>query len=108
MTYQNSVSFRRDLHELAELSNQEKKTSEYIAGKLREMGFNVKDHVGGYGVTVDIDSGLPGPTTMIRADMDALPYPDETIRKKRSLSMPAGMMLIAEFFSEPLRNSEIL
>ena len=93
MTYQNSVFFRRDLHELAELSNQEKKTSEYIAGKLREMGFNVKDHVGGYGVTVDIDSGLPGPTTMIRADMDALPY--------------AGMMLIAEFFSEPLRNSEI-
>ncbi len=31
----------------------------------------LKDHVGGYGVTVDIDSGLPGPTTMIRADMDA-------------------------------------
>ncbi len=82
MTYQNSVFFRRDLHELAELSNQEKKTSEYIAGKLREMGFNVKDHVGGYGVTVDIDSGLPGPTTMIRADMDALPYPDENDPEK--------------------------
>lgn len=82
MTYEKSVTFRRDLHELAELSGQEKQTSEYIAAKLREMGFEVCDHVGGYGLTVDIDSGVPGLMTMIRADMDALPYPDQNDPEK--------------------------
>ncbi len=78
MTYKNSILFRRELHDLAELSNQEKNTSAYIASKLIEMGFEVKENVGGYGLVVDIASDIPGPVTMIRADMDALPYPDET------------------------------
>lgn len=62
---------------MAELSKHEEKTSQYIATKLREMGFTVKEHVGGFGLVVDIDSGVPGPTLMLRADMDALPYVSE-------------------------------
>lgn len=77
MNLQNATSLRRDLHELAELSGKEQKTSEYIKKKLEEAGFKVKDHVGGYGLVVDIDSGVPGSTIMLRADMDALPYADE-------------------------------
>ena len=32
--------------------------------------------VGGHGLVVDIDSGVAGPTVMLRADIDALPYAD--------------------------------
>ena len=82
MTFQDSITFRRDLHELAELSGQEEKTSAYIKNKLEEAGFKVKDRVGGYGLVVDIDSGVAGPTIMLRADMDALPYADENDPEK--------------------------
>ena len=77
MIFQKSIQYRRDLHNLAELSGQEIKTSDYIRNKLEEQGFTVKANVGGHGLIVDIDSGEPGKTVMVRADIDALPYPDE-------------------------------
>ena len=38
-----------------------------------DLGFTVRTGVGGTGVLADLDSGRPGPTLMLRADMDALP-----------------------------------
>ncbi|MCH4179572.1 MAG: amidohydrolase [Megasphaera sp.] len=62
----------RDLHQHPELSRQEKRTSGVIADHLRQLGFDVTEHVGGYGVVGLMKNG-EGATVMLRADMDALP-----------------------------------
>ncbi|MCJ9427460.1 amidohydrolase [Kordiimonas marina] len=65
------------LHETPELSLHEKNTSARIAKELREVGFDVTDHFGGYGVVGVMKNG-DGPTILIRTDMDALPVTEET------------------------------
>jgi hippurate hydrolase len=62
----------RDLHRNPELSMQESRTAGVAAAALREAGFTVTEHLGGTGVVGLLANG-PGPTVMLRADMDALP-----------------------------------
>ena len=50
-----------------------KKTSKYVVNKLKELGLNPQTGIGGTGVVAYIDGTEPGPTVMVRADMDALP-----------------------------------
>lgn len=68
-----------DLHQIPELALQEFKTSAYVAAKLKEMGYyDVQTNFAGTtGVVAYARSGNPGPTMMIRADMDALPFKNE-------------------------------
>ncbi len=66
-----------DLHAHPELSGQEKRTSGIVAGALRESGYEVIEHVGGYGVVGILRNG-EGPTVWLRADMDALPVKEAT------------------------------
>jgi len=70
-------SFYRDLHANPELSRMEEKTSAKLAGELRAAGCEVTERFGGYGVVGLIKNG-PGPTVLVRADMDALPIAEET------------------------------
>ncbi|MDO6679615.1 M20 family metallopeptidase [Shewanella sp. 4_MG-2023] len=65
------------LHQHPELSYQEKNTSARMAKELRQLGFEVTDNYGGYGV-VGIFKNGDGPTVMIRADIDALPIIEQT------------------------------
>lgn len=61
----------RDLHDLAEPSWQEEKTSCYLRECLQQAGFTVLTFTGHYGLVAEI----PGETTdvvALRADMDAL------------------------------------
>ena len=68
------IETRRYLHQHPELSNREEKTSQYIAEKLRALGFDeVKTQVGKYGVVGLLKGKQPGPVVAVRADMDALP-----------------------------------
>src|SRR5688572_25736537 len=67
----------RDLHAHPELSFQEKNTSAKIAGRLKALGYAVTEQVGGYGVVGVLQNG-PGPTVLIRTDLDALPIAEET------------------------------
>ena len=67
------VETRRDLHRHPELSHQETRTARVAAARCRELGFAVRESVGGTGVLADLQGGGPGPTVMYRADMDALP-----------------------------------
>lgn len=61
------------LHEIPELGFQEFKTSAYISQQLKAAGFAVQDNVNATtGIVAVLDSGLPGPTLALRADMDAL------------------------------------
>lgn len=65
------------LHQNPELSLQEKNTSARMAEELQKAGFEVTEHVGGYGVVGILKNG-EGPTVLVRTDMDALPVTEET------------------------------
>lgn len=65
------------LHSHPEISLQEKNTSARIAQELRQIGFEVTEDVGGYGVVALLRNG-EGPTLMVRTDMDALPVREQT------------------------------
>lgn len=72
------VEWRRNFHQHPELSFHEEKTSQFVADFLHSLGLEVRTHIGGgYGVTGLLRGGEPGPTIALRADMDALPIPDE-------------------------------
>ncbi|WP_219838937.1 M20 family metallopeptidase [Paenibacillus sp. R14(2021)] len=75
--YPDMVNWRRYLHQHPELSFHEKETSTWIAERLREMGCEVREGVGGYGLIVTIRGALPGPVIALRTDIDALPIQDE-------------------------------
>ncbi|MFY9552241.1 MAG: amidohydrolase [Thermoanaerobaculia bacterium] len=66
-----------DLHQTPELSLHEEKTSAKLAGRLRVLGYDVTERVGGYGVVAVMKNGK-GPTVLVRADMDALPVEEKT------------------------------
>jgi amidohydrolase len=71
------VKWRHHLHQNPELSNREYKTAEYIANHLRGLGLPVQTGVAGTGVVAVLDSGRPGPVVALRADIDALPVPEQ-------------------------------
>jgi amidohydrolase len=72
------------LHQNPELSLLEEKTSTRIASELRDAGFEVTEHVGGYGVVGVLRNG-PGPVVLVRTDLDALPVKEQTGLKYGSL-----------------------
>lgn len=66
-----------DLHRNPELSLLEERTAAKLAAHLRSIGFEVTEKVGGTGVVGVLRNG-PGPTLLIRTDMDALPIEERT------------------------------
>jgi amidohydrolase len=72
------ISARRDLHRIPETGYTEAKTSAYVAERLSALGLEVRTGIAQYGVVGLLATGRPGPTLMIRADMDALPIAEET------------------------------
>lgn len=77
--YDDTVQWRRHLHQYPEPSFEEKETAKYIEDRLRE--FEIKDirtNVGnGYGLVARINGSKPGPTIAFRADIDALRLQEE-------------------------------
>jgi amidohydrolase len=78
------VDIYKGLHAHPELSHSEEHTSALLASELRKAGYTVTDHIGkypdgsqAYGV-VGILKNAPGPTLLLRADMDELPIIEET------------------------------
>ncbi|MFS0897841.1 amidohydrolase [Mycolicibacterium litorale] len=67
----------RDLHEHPELSHREFATARKVADRLGDLGYRVRDGIGGTGVVGVLANGS-GPTVLLRADMDALPVAEET------------------------------
>src|SRR5919206_4261275 len=67
----------RDVHAHPELSLQERRTAGVAAARLRDVGWDVTEGVGGTGVVGLLRNG-EGPTVMLRADMDALPVREQT------------------------------
>ncbi|KMY52321.1 amidohydrolase [Peribacillus loiseleuriae] len=84
--YDHTVSWRRYLHQHPELSFQEIHTAEFIAGKLRSFGLDVRTQVGGNGVIGVLQGEKAGKTIALRADFDALPIIDEKEVAYKSLN----------------------
>ncbi len=72
------VAWRRDLHRHPELAFQEHRTAGIVAGALGQLGLEVQTGVGQTGVVGILEGSLPGPTVLLRFDMDALPIHEET------------------------------
>lgn len=80
------------LHQNPEVSFQEVETAKYVAGEWRDAGFVVTENVGGTGVVAILKNG-PGPTVMLRTDLDALPVTEATglpFSSKRTVQLDNG------------------
>ena len=71
------MTIYRDLHANPELAFQEKRSAGIMAAEARKAGFAVTEGVARTGVVAVLRNG-PGPTVLIRADMDGLPVTEET------------------------------
>jgi len=72
------IDWRRDFHSHPELGNREVRTSGIVAKHLQSLGLEVRTGIAHTGVVAVLRGALPGPTIMLRADMDALPITERT------------------------------
>ena len=72
------VRVRRDLHRHPELGFQETRTAGIVATTLNELGLEARAGVGQTGVVGLLEGDRPGPTVLLRFDMDALPIQEES------------------------------
>lgn len=72
--FEETIKWRRYLHENPELSFEEQETAKYIEQKLQGFGVDhIRTNVGnGYGIVGRIKGANDGPTVALRADFDAL------------------------------------
>ena len=100
------LSTYKSLHTAPELSHREEKTSAFVAGELRKLGFTVTERIGkyqnsqwlGYGVVGVLQNGA-GPTVLVRTELDALPVEEKTgvpysshVRTKNDAGVEVGVM----------------
>ncbi len=67
----------RDLHAHPELAFEEHRTAGVVVERMRALGLDVTEGVGGTGVVAVLENG-GGATVWLRADMDGLPVQEET------------------------------
>jgi metal-dependent amidase/aminoacylase/carboxypeptidase family protein len=75
--YPDAHALYLDLHQNPELSAHETQTAAKVADRLRGLGYEVTEHVGGTGVVAVLKNGV-GPTVMLRTELDALPVEEKT------------------------------
>jgi amidohydrolase len=71
------VAWRRDLHMHPELGFEEQRTAGLVAEHLARLGYRVYTGVAQTGVVGLLQGARPGPTVMLRFDMDALPIQEQ-------------------------------
>ncbi|TPW12652.1 MAG: hippurate hydrolase [Acidimicrobiaceae bacterium] len=72
------VSLRRTLHEWPEIGNHLPITREAVLGALDGLPLELTLHESTSGIAAMLTGGKPGPTMLLRGDMDALPMPEDT------------------------------
>lgn len=79
------TAFRHDLHRHPELSGAEAGTAARVLAHLAPTEPDkVVTDLGGHGLAIVYDFGTPGPTVMIRAELDALPIAELSAAPHRS------------------------
>ncbi len=76
-------------HQNPELSNFEFETARRLSAEISALGYEVTEGVGGTGIVAVMQNG-PGPTLMIRADMDGLPLKEDSGLSYASTAIQAG------------------
>ncbi|MGE5073892.1 MAG: M20 metallopeptidase family protein [Anaerolineae bacterium] len=71
-------SMRRDFHMHPEMGFREVRTGGIVAKELEALGLEVTKGVGKTGVVGLLEGAKPGPTLLVRFDMDALPIVEDT------------------------------
>jgi hippurate hydrolase len=66
-----------DLHQHPELGFHEQRTAAELAARVKALGYEVTTGVGGTGIVAILKNG-PGPTVMLRTELDALPIEEKT------------------------------
>lgn len=93
MSLDELAAYRRHFHAHPELSLQEFETAAFIERELRAAGYDaLRTGVGETGILATLRGERPGPVTLLRADMDALPVTelnDVEYRSKRDGVMHA-------------------
>jgi len=79
-------TLRRDFHMHPELGFREIRTGGIVAKELDALGIEVTKGIGKTGVVGMLEGGKPGPTLLLRFDMDALPINEETGAEYASLT----------------------
>ena len=72
-----TVQIRRDFHQHPEIAFEEVRTAGIVAERMKALGLETKTGIGQTGVVSILDTGKPGKTVLLRADMDALPVAEE-------------------------------
>lgn len=80
------------LHQNPEVSFQEEQTAAQIANLWEADGYRVTRGIGGHGIVGLLENG-PGPTLMLRTDLDALPVTEQTqlpYASTKKVELPSG------------------
>lgn len=86
-SHQETIGWRRHLHQHPELSTEEHQTAAFVAGHLTAMGIPFKTGIAGTGIVAHITGRTISNTVIaLRADMDALPITEETDVPYQSLN----------------------
>jgi len=75
--YAHIEALYKDIHSHPELGFQETRTAAKLAAEMRALGYEVTEGVGKTGIVALYRNG-PGPTVMVRTELDALPMPEKT------------------------------
>ncbi|MEL6889971.1 MAG: M20 family metallopeptidase [Actinomycetota bacterium] len=73
-----AVALRRDLHEWPELGNHLPRTRDAVLAEVEDLPLAVTLHESTSGIVGLLEGDHPGPTMLLRGDMDALPMPEDT------------------------------
>lgn len=84
------IAWRRDFHRHPELGFEERRTAGVIQAELEALGLVVRTGIAETGVVGVLAGARPGPTVLLRVDMDALPVLEESSSDYRSEN--AGVM----------------
>jgi len=89
--YSHLVSLRHLLHSQPELSGSERRTHDVIRDFVAKSNpTRLHEHLGGTGLAAEFDSGVAGPTVVVRAELDALPI-DEVGEPEYKSTAPGVM-----------------
>lgn len=72
------INLRQSLHQYPELAGEEKQTAESIRKYLSKLkNAEIISNIGGHGMAVVFNFSMDGPVVLLRAELDALPIPEE-------------------------------
>ena len=73
-----TVELRRELHRYPEVGNDLPKTRTIVLDAISDLGLDIELHQSTSGIVATLNGESPGPTILLRGDMDGLAMPEDT------------------------------